>query len=301
MITANQSPLAFAGGGIRILLPLVLVLAASIDAFSFTIPKLNPANPALQDMSQGQDGILVNIRLDVGQKEDSHLLINGLVVELHDDNIDAKKAKSSVPLPGSSGPNPHLSSGAKSLQVLDAAHFIGHDGINHVDMQDGCWEMVWREGAPAGVIVCGFHLAQDVQRGDASLPKGRIYLSLPVWTRDGLTDKQVYKAEKIAEAEQHKIDQADDIAKMQATANPLMKALHYRNALAASEKIMMSGVKGLVQSVPDNEDVMPIGDDLVMCTKGTVWTKNGNFLGEEHVLLGVANASPEIVTNNLAP
>ena len=142
MITANQSPLAFAGGGIRILLPLVLVLAASIDAFSFTIPKLNPANPALQDMSQGQDGILVNIRLDVGQKEDSHLLINGLVVELHDDNIDAKKAKSSVPLPGSSGPNPHLSSGAKSLQVLDAAHFIGHDGINHVDMQDGCWEMV---------------------------------------------------------------------------------------------------------------------------------------------------------------
>jgi len=142
MITANQTPLAYAGGGIRILLPLVLVLAASIDAFSFTIPKLNPANPALQDLSQTVDGILVNIRLDVGQCEDSHMLINGLVVELHDDAIDAKKAKSSVPLPGSSGPNPHLSSGAKSLQVLDAAHFIGHDGINHVDMQDGCWEMV---------------------------------------------------------------------------------------------------------------------------------------------------------------
>jgi len=73
---------------------------------------------------------------------------------------------------------------------------------------------------------------------------------------------------------------------MQATTNPLMKALHYRNALAASEKIMMSGVKGLVESVPDNEDVMPIADDLVMCTKGTVWTKSGNFLGKEHVLLG---------------
>jgi len=142
MITANQSPLASARGGIRILLPLVLVLAASIDAFSFTMPKLNPANPALQDMSQAQDGILINIRLDVGQKEDSHLLIDGLVVELHDDAIDTKKAKNSVPLPGSSGPNPNLSSGAKSLQILDAARFIGHDGINHVDMQDGCWEMV---------------------------------------------------------------------------------------------------------------------------------------------------------------
>jgi hypothetical protein len=301
MITANQSPLAFAGGGIRILLPLVLVLAASIDAFSFTLPKLNPVNPALQDMSQAQDGILINIRLDVGQKEDSHLLIDGLAVELHDDAIDTKKAKNSVPLPGSSGPNPHLSSGAKTLQVLDAARFIGLNGINHVDLQNGCWEMVWREGAPAGVIVCGFNLAEDVQRGDASLPKGRIYLSLPVWTRDGLTEKQTLKAEKIAEAEQHKIDQADDIAKMQATTNPLMKALHYRNALAASEKIMMSGVKGLVESVPENEDVMPIGDGLVMCTKGTVWTKGGSFLREEHVLLGVANASPEIVTNDLAP
>ena len=142
MITANQSPLAFAGGGIRILLPLVLVLAASIDAFSFTLPKLNPVNPALQDMSQAQDGILINIRLDVGQKEDSHLLIDGLAVELHDDAIDTKNAKYSVPLPGSSGPNPHLSSGAKTLQVLDAARFIGLNGINHVDLQNGCWEMV---------------------------------------------------------------------------------------------------------------------------------------------------------------
>ena len=160
---------------------------------------------------------------------------------------------------------------------------------------------VWRESAPAGVIVCGFHLAEDVKRGDAILPKGRIYLSLPVWNRDGLADKQAYKAEKIAEAEQHKIDQAADIAKMQATSNPLMKALHFRNAVAASEKISMSGVKGLVDSVPDDEDVMPIGKDLVMCTKGTVWTKNGGLLGKEHVLLGVANASPEIVSNEKAP
>lgn len=160
---------------------------------------------------------------------------------------------------------------------------------------------VWREGAPAGVIVCGFNLDGDVKRGDATLPKGRVYLSLPVWTRDGLTDKQAYKAEKIAEAEQHKIDQAADIAKMQATSNPLMKALHFRNAVAASEKISNSGVKGLVAAVPDDEDVMPIGKDLVMCTKGTVWTKSGSFLAKEHILLGVANASPEIITDDKAP
>ena len=160
---------------------------------------------------------------------------------------------------------------------------------------------VWRESAPAGVIVCGFHLAEDVKRGDSILPKGRIYLSLPVWNRDGLADKQAYKAEKIAEAEQHKIDQAADIAKMQATSNPLMKALHFRNAVAASEKISNSGVKNLVAIVPDDEDVMPIGNDLVICTKGTVWTKSGSFLSKEHVLLGVASASPEIVTNEMAP
>ena len=146
MITSARSCHALAGGDIRILLILILAVAAQSTltaAFSFTIPKLNPANPALQELSQAQDGILVNLRLDVGQKEDSHLLADGLVVELSDDAID-KKGKNSVPLPGSSGPSPHLSSGAKSLRVLDTARFIGHDGTNHIDLQDGCWEMVSR-------------------------------------------------------------------------------------------------------------------------------------------------------------
>ena len=143
-MTITTSPhQSHAGGGIGILLILVLAAAQSTltAAFSFTIPKLNPANPALQELSQAQDGILVNLRLDVGQKEDSHLLVDGLVVKLSDETID-KKDKNSVPLPGSSGPNPHLSSGAKSLRVLDAARFIGHGGTNHIDLQDGCWEMV---------------------------------------------------------------------------------------------------------------------------------------------------------------
>ena len=144
MITATRPRHALAGGGIGIFLPILVLAAAQSTltaAFSFTIPKLNPANPALQELSQAQDGILVNLRLDVGQKEDSHLLVDGLVVKLSDETID-KKDKNSVPLPGSSGPNPHLSSGAKSLRVLDAARFIGHGGTNHIDLQDGCWEMV---------------------------------------------------------------------------------------------------------------------------------------------------------------
>jgi hypothetical protein len=301
MVITARSCRAFAGGGIGIFLVLILAAArpSLTAAFSFAIPQLNPANPALQDLSQAPDGILVNLRLDVGQKEESHLLLDGLVVELRGDAVDKKN---SVPLPGSSGPSPHLSSGAKSLRVLDAARFIGHNGLNSIDLQDGCWEMVWRKFAPAGVIVCGFNLAEDVHRGDATLPKGQLYLSLPIWTRDGLAEKQALKAEKIAEAEQYKIEQADDIAKMQATSNPLMKALHYRNAVSAYEKMSMSGVKGLMESVPDSEDVMPIGNDLLMCTKGTVWTKDGSsFFGKEHILLGVANAGPETVTNGKAP
>lgn len=145
MITATRPRHALAGGGIGIFLPILVLAAAQSTltaAFSFTIPKLNPANPALQELSQAQDGILVNVRLDVGQKDDSHLLLDGLVVELSDDAIDKAKGKNFVPLPGSSGPSPHLSSGAKSLRVLDAARFIGHGGINHIDLQDGCWEMV---------------------------------------------------------------------------------------------------------------------------------------------------------------
>ena len=141
MVITARSCRAFAGGGIGIFLVLILAAArpSLTAAFSFAIPQLNPANPALQDLSQAPDGILVNLRLDVGQKEESHLLLDGLVVELRGDAVDKKN---SVPLPGSSGPSPHLSSGAKSLRVLDAARFIGHNGLNSIDLQDGCWEMV---------------------------------------------------------------------------------------------------------------------------------------------------------------
>lgn len=266
-----------------------LLSSSVVDAFSFTIPQLNPANPAVKELSKAQDSVLLNIRLDVGEKEDSHLLLDGLVIELQKDAAP----KGHVSLPGSSGPNPHLSGGASSLKILDDARFIGTSGVKTVDLQDGCWELVWREDAPAGTVVCGFDLSDDVTRGDAVLPKGRIYVSLPVWNRAGLTKQQTYKAKKLKEAEQHKIDQDDEIAKMQETSNPLMKALHYRNAVAATEKLSMSGVNTFLTSIPSDDEVMPINNDLLLCTKGTVWTKTGSFLGKEHLLLGVANASPE--------
>lgn len=233
----------------------------------------------------------MNLRLDVGRnKDESHFLVDGLVFELKDD--EAPKGHPS--LPGSGGPNPHLSGGARALKVLDDAFFIDLGGKHRVALTDGCWEMVWREDAPAGCLVCGFNVPDDVKRNDAVLPKGRLYVSLPCWSKDGLAEKQAWKRKVEEEAVQHKLDQKEELAKMQDATNPLMKALHYRNAAACTEKISNSGLGGpRMKEIPSDDDVTPIENDLLMCTKGTIWTKGASFFGAEHVLLGVATASAD--------
>ena len=64
-----------------------------------------------------------------------------------------------------------------------------------------------------------------------------------------------------------------------------MKALHFREAFAAQERLDFSGVKTL-QEVPEASDLSGIGGDLLLCRYGTVWTKDGNFFGGDHELLG---------------
>lgn len=257
---------------------------ATVSGFSFAFPKLNPANPCLSDYSAAQTDTLLNVRLDIGADDSSHLLMDGLVVELK----DTKPAKGHPLLPGANGPSPGVSSGARALKVLDDAHFIGMDGMKSVVLTDGCWEMVWREGAPAGTIVCGFNVPEDVQRNGAKLPQDHFYMSFPVWSQDGLAKMQTRKAKAEADMQQYLSDQNDEIAKMEKSSNVLAKALHYRNAIAAVEKISNSGINTYFKMVPVNDDVQPIDGGLLLCTSGTLWTKKKSFFGKEHTLLGVA-------------
>jgi len=151
--------------------------------------------------------------------------------------------------------------------------------------------MIWRRNAKAGSLICGFDVPEEVKRNNASIPKGRVYVTFPVWTQESLEDLRERKV-KSEERGLEAMDRLEDEKRLMAeTSNPLMKALHFRKACQAHEELDYSGHTNY-QKMPLERDMIKLKDGLHLCSLGTVWTKTGGFLGGNHVLLGSATASP---------
>ena len=230
-------------------------------------PTVNKVNPSLTKYAEAQEDALLKIRLDIGQVEmkdgnpqitGNRLGIDNLILQLHGkESADAKHAN----LPGADGPNPQLSSGPKSLVVANQGSYVDLTGTQRINLEDGAWEMVWRNNARAGALIFAFNLAEEVKRNDAGIPSGRLHLTFPLWTSETLEDlkQRKAKAEEIAtEAlERHE----NEVRKMQETTNPLMKALHFRNACKAHEDLDYSGYRSY-QKMPLERDMIHLHGDL---------------------------------------
>jgi hypothetical protein len=168
-------------------------------------------------------------------------------------------------------------------------------GKNDVETLHGCWEMVWRENASAGSLICGFDVPEDYQRNEAELHAGRVYLSFPVWTKVGLHEAQETKDRVTTRAKELVEEKNEHLEKYKSDPNPLMKALHYRNAAVALEKQSFQNLKSF-EMVPSNEEIIPLQDDLLLTTKGLVFSKEGSFHRGKHLLLGTAYAGPSDMT-----
>ena len=285
---------------LRILVGVLLTSSAS----AFTIPSLPflsavnaPSNPLLIEYAESTSTNRLNLRLDIGKYDSAiRLPIDGLCVALDTSERPERgengEAPHPVPLPGADGPNPGLSSGPMKLDVQESGTYVTMDGSQSVPLTDAAWEIVWRYGNPAGSIILAFRVSHDIKRNEATLPGGRMYVSYPLWTAEGISEARKYVADIHQKAEQYKTERDDAINRAKDTANPLMKALHYREAFAAQERLDFSGIRTVEQQhVPDDSDLIAIGngDDngqLLLCRQGTVWTKDGNFFGGEHELLG---------------
>mmetsp|Transcript_17902 Transcript_17902/g.24654 ORF Transcript_17902/g.24654 Transcript_17902/m.24654 type:complete len:290 (-) Transcript_17902:256-1125(-) len=256
------------------------------DAFIFS-STVKP-HPSLEDRTEAQVGVNLDVRLIIGGESDqeSKMALTGLNLQLSKDKISDKE--SHLPMPGANGPNPGYSSGVRSLNIIEQPYFVSIEGLKKVELLQGCWEMVWREDGPAGSIVCGFNIPEEVRRNNygAYLPAGRLYMSIPVLTADGLKEARAQKQKVETKSESLLKEREDELESMKNTNNILKKALHYRNAFAATENYLMTKRKGVVD-VP-LEDVEPIGDGLFMCKKATIWNKEGSFQQGKHDLLGYA-------------
>jgi hypothetical protein len=164
--------------------------------------------------------------------------------------------------------------------------FVSLTGSKLVQAIKGCWELVWKKDSPAGALLCGFEIPEEYRRNDASLSAGRVYLSFPVWTRETLTYAREQKKSVLEKAAEALKEKDEELEKYQAHPNPLMKALHYRNAYAAAEKYWMQPVK-VMEQVPEEDEVFELQTDLFCTTRGLVWSKS--LPHGQQILLGTAN------------
>jgi hypothetical protein len=251
----------------RILVSIFIGTASMAAGFIF--PEPMSIKPGLSQLVDSQTEKRLNINLEIGTKADkARLAVKGLVMDLFTNPTDYEH----VPMPGVNGPHPKLSSGTRKLNLVKEGTFITSTGAEMVQTMKGCWEMVWRKDSPAGSLLCGFEVPKEYTRNDATLPKGRIYLSFPVWTKDTLAFARTEKDRILARAKECIDDKNAEMAKMQATGNFLEKAWHYRNAYAAAEQYSLQPLRN-VEMVPDKDEVIALQDDLFLTTKGTVWSK----------------------------
>jgi hypothetical protein len=257
----------------------VFLVAPVVTGFIF--PEML-RKPGLNELVESQPEQRLAVSLDIGKEGGtSRMAIKGIVLDLSKNNADYEH----IAMPGTNGPHSKLSGGIRSLNIIKEGYFINNRGTQVVKTMKGCWELVWKKDAPAGALLCGFEVPEEYKRNEATLPKGRMYLSFPVWTKETLAFARSEKVRIIERAKECLGARDEELAKMDATPNPLMKALYYRNAYAAVEQYYMQPLKRL-ESIPDEGDIIAIQDDLFLTTKGLVWSKN--LPRGEQVLLGAA-------------
>ena len=120
-------------------------------------------------------------------------------------------------------------------------------------------------------------------------PKG-INVSFPVFTKDTLEEFRAKKDAYESTFKKFTDEQADQLEKMNLTNNPLMKAVHFKNAIGANEKASMMRTNAYDKFPPAEEHIISIGKDLLLCTKGTVHTKSAEQKGKkDHTHVGEAS------------
>jgi hypothetical protein len=219
-------------------------------------------------------------------------------------------------MPGFNGPHPMSSSGIGPIQIHEAGHYITLETASSVAVgaANHQWELIWNEQSPAGVLVCGIELQDNVIMNQAMIPKGIMYLSFPVWNAKWLQEYQLKKQECELASKLHIHEQDAELLKMSQTNNVLAKMIHYRNAFAAVEQYSLQPRK-MLSSVPSDAEVITIGhnDDnsaaVLLSRMGTVRivpdSKKGNAnnnyysnilnYNDQHVVRGTATIRPPCV------
>mmetsp|Transcript_5772 Transcript_5772/g.14419 ORF Transcript_5772/g.14419 Transcript_5772/m.14419 type:complete len:279 (-) Transcript_5772:241-1077(-) len=225
----------------------------------------------LSQLVEAQCDQRLSLALDIGNRNDiSRLAIKGMEFDL------TKQIPNSndefVKMPGVHGPKPSSSGGIKTLNIVQDGSFISMAGCETVKPMKGCWEIIWKEGAKSGSLLCGFETGKNYNRNDATLPQGIVYVSFNTWSSEGLKRAQELKERTSKRANGALQRKDEELAKMAETTNVFQKALHYYNALSAAE-VYARRPHARMELVPNTDQVAHFKEDMYVSTNGHVWTQ----------------------------
>ena len=276
-----------------------ILLDNSVSGLLENILSIHPATshkirPDLLVVTDQQEDKVLKIALHVGDPSTGQMSVSDLSVCIHHDRAEYDH----VTLPGADGKAAkQFSCGHRALDVLSQGHYVDLSGTKYVEMEKGCWEICWREGKPAGTLVCGFELPEDYTRNAAHLPKGTIYVNFPVWTKAGLKVGQQEKLKLEEESLKYWNEHEQALYFAESTDNPFMQAIHNLSAEAAFEKYAALP-HDMLEAIPEDNEVVHLQDDLLLTTKGSIMS---NHKDGGHAFVGMATVSIPSSIKRLMP
>ena len=139
---------------------LLAVSSSIVDAYVIR----SDIHPDLKQFAEAQLGKLLDIRFVIeskAQDASNNMPLQGPLVKLMDKVADMKNSV----MPVANGPRRHLSTGAKSLDIVKDGFVIDMNGMKTIPFQNGSWEMTWKDGQRHGSLVCVFDLPEEVSAG----------------------------------------------------------------------------------------------------------------------------------------
>ncbi|KAL7571973.1 hypothetical protein ACA910_001633 [Epithemia clementina (nom. ined.)] len=262
---------------VNLLILLSVVFDTSVDAY---LVRPSVQHPDLKKFAEAQLGKLMDIRFVIQNKVDdasSKLALQGPWV-MFKDTVADKMMKNAMPV--AHGPNRHLSSGAKSLDIVKEGFVIDMNGRKTIPFQNGSWEMAWKGGQRHGSIICAFDLPEEVSRNQLSIPACHMFSQFLVWTKDGLLEDQAFRRLMENKIRDFDHDKENARAKFQETKNPFAKAMLVHSMFQAMENKLYTPT---CEHIPlDDSELVELENGLVLSKRGSVWTtarNANNFFG----------------------
>ena len=147
------------------------VIATPSTGFQFTgdnNKKYTTAFPGLDKLTEKQQGASLHLSLVIEKPDTlSNFALEGLQVELLPQHLADSRSKNNKEtnnnnMPCANGSSPQFSSGKRALRLHSHPTFIDKNGLQTAELENGCWELVWREGDICGNLICGFDVPYEV-------------------------------------------------------------------------------------------------------------------------------------------